>query len=138
MVTDSIQGFDSFANATLLASSGAGIGAEGLLKSAAIVHQRGWHTIDYRRIYIEAPVADDRRAKKKTAPAGRFRRDRFGIGWFCVYLICRLRSDAKGLGIAVRSFRAALSRWRWATVGLADLLGTRVAADGGVGRVCVQ
>jgi hypothetical protein len=56
--TDSIQGFDSFGSATLLASSGAASGAKGLLKSAPIVHQRGYRTIDYRRIYVGVIAAE--------------------------------------------------------------------------------
>jgi hypothetical protein len=59
MSTVSIQEFDSVGNAALLASSGAGIGAEGLLKSAAIVHQHGAQAIVNERIYIAAacPIA---------------------------------------------------------------------------------
>jgi hypothetical protein len=54
MSTVSIQGFDSVGNAALLAGSGAGIRAEGLLKSAEIVYQHGVQAIVNERIYIAA------------------------------------------------------------------------------------
>jgi hypothetical protein len=87
MSTVSIQEFDSVGNAALLASSGAGIGAEGLLKSAAIVHQHGAQAIVNERIYIAAtsagrcspPPPRRGRKRKEKAPAGATRRSRVGF-----------------------------------------------------------
>jgi hypothetical protein len=60
----------------------AGIEAEGLLKSAAIVHQSGFCTIDYARFYIVATSRDARKKtvpEKETAPADCLRRGRLAL-----------------------------------------------------------